>query len=115
MARAKKAAADADGAELRTARDTIIELEGRIESLQGDLETREADLESANDRVRDLERDLETPPESDGELESMRDQLDSLAVAIESGRTSIPQTPAQWMRCLQAIAKGGEWEHGTWR
>lgn len=47
--------------------------------------------------------------------EHIVDQLDSMCVALESGRSSVPQTPDQWRRCLKEIALGNDWEHGTWR
>jgi predicted nucleic acid-binding Zn-ribbon protein len=87
-----------------------------INDLETELEEAHDKISRLEDQVEGLETELmERSDEASSDVDAMRHQLDSLAVAIESGRPSIPQTPAQWMRCLQEIGRGGEWEHGTWR
>jgi hypothetical protein len=48
------------------------------------------------------------------DLAAIRENLDSLAVAIESGSPSVPATPDHWRRCLREIARGVDWNNRTW-
>lgn len=73
------------------------------------------ELEKAERRIDDLEDEIEELENAPKEYNSrIGDQLDSLCVALESGRPR-PQTPDQWIRCLKGIVSGDDWENGTWR
>lgn len=82
------------------------------------------ELDEANSRIEDLETRVEqlegelAQLEVDGEVEDrgaefMRDQLDTLAVEVDS--SSAPSTHDQWRRCLNGIRRGDDWRHGTWK
>lgn len=64
-----------------------------------ELEEKINELENATAGLPDTERVI--------------DQLESLAT--DTDRSSAPQTPEQWSRCLREIIAGRDWELGTWR
>ena len=65
-------------------------------------------LEASNDGLRERLRQLES---------SAAGKLEQLAIWTEAApqTVAVPQTPAQWARCLREIAKGGDWQNGTWK
>lgn len=98
MPKAKKAeqgdAPDDAMAEVRIQKARVQKLEDYIEELQ--------------DRIKEAE-----DREAASDVEFIRDQLDTLAVDVDS--SSAPTTSEEWRRCLTGMLRGSDWRNGTWR